>query len=173
MVGGGVIRTIGQKKAMTTLFFSVVLKLFTEAFNVFFIEELYISKVPEEVHQFTKGGGRGGDQLFPRGSNCLFPIETHLICGFPGGPDPLPSSGSTHAFVRDFRIYHKIGYITMLQATLCTYLSYTRQKRNAPLRTVQLSGKSKVIGQFSLYQCKGISVTAASHFFCNQASKLC
>ena len=47
------------------------------------------------------------------------------------------------------------------------------KKRNAPLRTVQLSGKSQVIGQFSLFQCKGMSVTAASHVFCNQASKLC
>ena len=37
------------------------------------------------------------------------------------------------------------------------------QKRNAPLRTVQLSGRSQVIGQFSLYQCKGLSGTAASH----------
>ena len=47
------------------------------------------------------------------------------------------------------------------------------KKRNAPLRTVQLSGKSQVIDQFSLYQCKGISGTAASPVFCNQASKLC
>ena len=46
-------------------------------------------------------------------------------------------------------------------------------KKNAPLRTVQLSGISQVIGQFSLYQCKGMSVTAASHVFCKQASKLC
>ena len=46
------------------------------------------------------------------------------------------------------------------------------KKRNAPLRTVQLSGISQVIGQFSLYQCKGMSVTAASHVFCNQALKL-
>ena len=27
-----------------------------------------------------------------------------------------------------------------------------------------------MIGQFSLYQCKGMSDTAASHVFCNQAS---
>ena len=47
------------------------------------------------------------------------------------------------------------------------------KKRNAPLRTVQLSEKSQVIGKFSLYQCKGMPVTAASHVFCNQASKLC
>ena len=34
-----------------------------------------------------------GVQLFPGGSNCLFPIETHITCDFPGGgPDPLPPS---------------------------------------------------------------------------------
>ena len=33
---------------------------------------------------FSRGGGV---QLFPGGggSNCLFPIETHIICYFPGG----------------------------------------------------------------------------------------
>ena len=51
-------------------------------------------------------------------------------------------------------------------------INIPNKKRNAPLRTVQLSGKSQVIGQFSLYQCKGMSVTAASHVFFNQASKL-
>ena len=30
---------------------------------------------------FFRGGG---------GSNCFFSIETHIICDFPGGPDPLP-----------------------------------------------------------------------------------
>ena len=47
------------------------------------------------------------------------------------------------------------------------------KKRNAPLRTVQLSGRSQVIGRFSLYQCKGMPGTAALHVICNQASKLC
>ena len=47
------------------------------------------------------------------------------------------------------------------------------KKRNAPLRTVQLSGRSQVIGQFSLYQYKGMSGTAVSNVFCNPASKLC
>ena len=52
-------------------------------------------------------------------------------------------------------------------------LQYTRQKKkNAPLITVQLPGKSQVICQFSLYQCKGILVTAASHVFCNRASNI-
>ena len=47
------------------------------------------------------------------------------------------------------------------------------KKRNAPLRTGQLSGRSQMIGQFSLYQCKGMSSTAALHIFCNMVSKLC
>ena len=47
------------------------------------------------------------------------------------------------------------------------------KKRNTPLRTVQLIGRSQGIGQFSLYQCKGMSNTAVSHVFCNLASKMC
>ena len=42
---------------------------------------------------FTRGGpsfSRGGG-----GSNCLFPIETHITCDFPGGVrTPCPPSGS-------------------------------------------------------------------------------
>ena len=30
-----------------------------------------------------------------------------------------------------------------------------------------------MIGQFSLYQCKGMPGTAALHIFCNLVSKLC
>ena len=39
------------------------------------------------VQLFSKGGG---------GSNCLFPIETHITCDFPGGGVriPCPPSGS-------------------------------------------------------------------------------
>ena len=37
------------------------------------------------------------------------------------------------------------------------------KKRNAPLRTVQISGRSQVIDQFSFYQCKGMSCTVASY----------
>ena len=48
--------------------------------------------------------GGGGVQLFPGGSNCLIPIETHITCDFPGGggggggggvQTPCPPSGST------------------------------------------------------------------------------
>ena len=47
------------------------------------------------------------------------------------------------------------------------------KKRNAPGRTVQISGRSQVVGQFNFYWCKGMSGTAALHIFCNQASKMC
>ena len=32
----------------------------------------------------VQGSRRGG------GSNCLFPIETHITCDFPGGGPPVP-----------------------------------------------------------------------------------
>ena len=39
------------------------------------------------IFQGSRGGKHlpGGVQLFPGGSNCLFPIETHITCDFPGG----------------------------------------------------------------------------------------
>ena len=38
---------------------------------------------------FSRGGG-GGSNFFQGRSNCLFPIETHITCDFPGGgPYPL------------------------------------------------------------------------------------
>ena len=43
-----------------------------------------------------------GVQLFQGGSNCLFPIETHITCDFPGGggPDPLSPSRSSLVLVQ-------------------------------------------------------------------------
>ena len=35
-------------------------------------------------------GGGGGVKLFPEGSNCLFPIERHITCDFPGGGSGPP-----------------------------------------------------------------------------------
>ena len=45
----------------------------------------------KESYHFSRfkggGGGGGGGLTFSRGggSNCLFPIETHITCDFPGG----------------------------------------------------------------------------------------
>ena len=52
----------------------------------------------KELYHFQ--GSRGGGPTFSRGggSNCLFPIETHITCDFPGGGGsgpPVPLSGST------------------------------------------------------------------------------
>ena len=50
-----------------------------------------IFKVPEGVQHFPGGGG---SNFFQGGSNCLFPIETHITCDFPGGVrTPCPPSG--------------------------------------------------------------------------------
>ena len=51
-------------------------------------------------------------------------------------------------------------------------LIYLTQKETNHLELFN-SGRSQVIGQISLYQCKGMSGTAVLHVFCNQASKLC
>ena len=68
-----------DKKALTT-FFLFSPQLILQKSNGQFHRNLSFYKVPEGV------------QLFPGGSNCLFPIETHITCDFPGrggGPAPL------------------------------------------------------------------------------------
>ena len=47
--------------------------------------KLYFHKDPEGVQHFP-----GGVQLFPGGIQMLISIETHITCGFPGGPDLDP-----------------------------------------------------------------------------------
>ena len=42
-------------------------------------------KSPHNIFRGGGGGGGGGGPTFSRGSNCLYPIETHLTCDFPGG----------------------------------------------------------------------------------------
>ena len=59
-----------------------------------FQRNLSLFKVPDGVQHLPGGEGptffQGGG-----GSNCLFPIETHITCDFPGGVrTPCPPSGS-------------------------------------------------------------------------------
>ena len=61
------------------MFFFLVLNLFYRSQNGQFQRNLSFFKVPEGVQHFP-----GGFHLFPGGSNCLFPIETHITCDFPG-----------------------------------------------------------------------------------------
>ena len=60
--------------------------------NIFFSPQLiYRSQMVNFKEMYHFLGSRGGQiffrgvQLFPDGSNCLFPIETHITCDFPGG----------------------------------------------------------------------------------------
>ena len=70
-----------DKKSPDNVF--LVLSLFTE------VKWLFSKKTI--IFQGSRGGPTfsRGVQLFPGGSNCLYPIETHITCDFPGGPDPL------------------------------------------------------------------------------------
>ena len=72
--GGGVIRTIGQKKAMTTLFFSVVLKLFTEAFNVFLLKNYTYPRFLRRYIILRRGGGGGGVTNFFQGGPIAYSL---------------------------------------------------------------------------------------------------
>ena len=88
-----------DKKALTTFFFFfffffffLVLSLFYRSQMVNFKEIYHFSRFQRGVQYFPGGGGV---LLFPGGSNCLFPIETHITCDFPGGVQtPLSPSGS-------------------------------------------------------------------------------
>ena len=53
-----------------------------------FEENLSFFKVPEGV------------QHFPGGSNCLYPIETHISCDFPGGSGPSDPPLDPHLLSR-------------------------------------------------------------------------
>ena len=65
--------------------FFLVFSLFYRSQMVNFKEKYYFSRFRRGFQIFPVGGG----QLFPGGggvgSNCLFPIETHITCDFPGG----------------------------------------------------------------------------------------
>ena len=80
---GGGVRVNLTKKSPDNVF--LVLSLFYWSQMVNFEENSFF-KVPEGVQHFP-----GGSNFFQGGSNCLYPIETHITCDFPGGsgpPDP-------------------------------------------------------------------------------------
>ena len=83
-------RSVWQKKLWHFFFCFFSPQLILQKSHGQFQRNLSFFKVPEGVQHFPGGGG-GGVQLFPGGSNSLFPIETHITCDFPGGggQDPL------------------------------------------------------------------------------------
>ena len=85
--GGGEGPGQSDKKALITIF--LVLSLFYRSQMVNFKEIYRFSRLQMGSNFFQ------GVQLFPGVSNCLFPIETHLIYDFPEGVrTPCPPSGS-------------------------------------------------------------------------------
>ena len=68
----------GQSDKKSSLFF-LVLSLFYRSRMVNF-KEIY--------HFFSDPGGGGPTFSRGGGSNCLFRIETHITCDFPGGSGP-------------------------------------------------------------------------------------
>ena len=62
--------------------------------SAYFTEVKWLISKKAIIFQGSRGsptfpGGGGGSNLFQGGSNCLYPIETHITCDFPGCPDPL------------------------------------------------------------------------------------
>ena len=74
-----------------------------------FNEIYHFSRLQRGSNIFQGGGGGG--------SNCLFPIETYIICDFPGmgsGPAVPPPSGSAlensymiHVYICNFVVLYK------------------------------------------------------------------
>ena len=86
--GGGSPGQSDKKKALTFFFaFFLVLSLFYRSQMVNFKAIYHFSRFQRGSNIFQ------GGPTFSRGvgwSNCLFPIESHKTCDFPGGTDPLP-----------------------------------------------------------------------------------
>ena len=100
--GGGGVQVSLTKKSLTFFFFFffffLVLSLFYRSQMVNF-KEIYHFLGSREGLTFSSF--QGGVQLFPGGgSNCLFRIETHITCDFPGEVrTPCPPSGSALVYL--------------------------------------------------------------------------
>ena len=94
--GGGVQVHLAYKKSSDNVFFLFYFfgpQLILQKSSGYFQRKLLFAKVPVGVEFFP----RWGVQLYTGGSNCFFPIKTHITCDFPGGQTP---SGSAHVIPR-------------------------------------------------------------------------
>ena len=83
--GGGAGQSHKKSSANVFFLFFLVLSLFYRIQMVNFKENYLFSRFQRGSNIF-----QGGSNFFQGVSNCSFPIETHITCDFPGGPDPLP-----------------------------------------------------------------------------------
>ena len=79
------------KPAMRAIYSEIVTAEFFRSSTYFTEVQWLLSK---KTIFFRGSRGMGGGV----GSNCLFPIETHITCDFPGGPDPLSLYLEVHIF---------------------------------------------------------------------------
>ena len=60
--------------------------------QLFYSRKMFNFKEIYHFSRFQRGSNifQGGSNFFQEGggSNCLFPIETHITCDFPGGSEP-------------------------------------------------------------------------------------
>ena len=61
------------------------------ALNLFYRSPMVTFKENYHFPRFQVPGGFGG-------GDCLFPIETHITCDFPGGPVPISLYLEVHIF---------------------------------------------------------------------------
>ena len=113
--GGGGPGQPDKKSSDNVLFF----------FFFLFSPQLILQKSNGQFHfsrfqrgsNIIQGGGGGGVQLLPGGSNCLFPIETHITCDFPGGGGsgpPVPPSGSALAVCLSVLLMNKTSINSLI-----------------------------------------------------------
>ena len=97
-------------------FFFFSPQLILQKSNGQFQTNLSFFKVQEGVQHFPGGGSN----FFQGGSNCLFPIETHITCDFQGGGvrTPCPPSGSALAFIM------KQLHVTFETPTTCNHYEH-------------------------------------------------
>ena len=77
----GVQVSLTKKKRSYKFFTFISPQLILQKSNGQFQRNLSFFKVLKGVQHFPGGGG----PTFSRGVQCLFPIETHITCDFPGG----------------------------------------------------------------------------------------
>ena len=115
-----------KKKLYFFFFFFFSPQIILQKSNGQFQRNLSFFKVSEGVQHFPGGGG--GSNFFQRGSNCLFPIETHIACDFPGGvriPCPPFGSALVASVLLLIRLFLALGYWLCAKLNNCMYLYYS------------------------------------------------
>ena len=103
-----------KKKALTFFFFFVFFFVFFLVLSLFYRSQMVNFK---EIYHFSRFQGvqlfSGGSNFFPGGggSDCLFPIETHITCDFPGGSGPpVPPSLWIRTCLYLHYVYYEVNW---------------------------------------------------------------